>query len=207
MLVIFGCLLVASMLERGKKNSIENPPEKHTCLKILSGVFFVLSLIYLVVGIVSITNIHFPTQMSQNPTTPYGIVKPFGTIPYWGYPTSAQNVALMFMSNSFAGLGFAAYLAFFRRSGTNAWRKLLKVVGIFFMYFFYYSSTDLHYFDMYELFAPTSFIILAVIGLFSRNKANDSIIPAGPDSREKKTESQYMPVDARSLETIETKNH
>ena len=88
MIALFGILFILSMLKKGKKNSIENPPEKHIGLKILSEVFLVLSLFSLAAGILTITNIQFPDQMLEQPITANMIVRSTSAIQYWGYPTS-----------------------------------------------------------------------------------------------------------------------
>ena len=212
MIALFGILFIFSMLKKGKKNSIENPPEKHVGLKVLSGVFLVLSLVSLAAGILTITNIQFPEQMIKQPITPNMIVRSTSATQYWGYPTSTQNMALMHISSVFASLAFAAYFAVFRKSGTNGWQKFLKVVGIVLMYMFFASATDLHYFDMYELFAPIGFLILAFIGILGGNKA--VVAEAANEVQEqhvvleKESDSQYMPTDLSvsdaSESTIET---
>ena len=208
MIALFGILFILSMLKKGKKNSIENPPEKHIGLKILSGVFLVLSLVSLAAGILTITNIQFPEQMLKQPITANMIVRSTSATQYWGYPTSTQNMALMHISSVFASLAFAAYFAVFRKSGTNGWQKFLKVVGIILMYMFFASATDLHYFDIYELFAPIGFLILAFVGLFSGNKpvvaeaANE--VQSQPVVLEKESDSQYMPADAPSTDPTES---
>ena len=205
MIALFGILFIFSMLKKVKKNSVENPPEKHVGLKILSGVFLVLSLVSLAAGILTITNIQFPEQMIKQPITPNMIVRSTSAIQYWGYPTPTQNMALMHISSVFASLAFAAYFAVFRKSGTNGWQKFLKVVCIVLMYMFFASATDLHYFDMYELFAPIGFLILAFIGILGGNKtvvvevANE--VQEQPVVIEKENDSQYMPADESSLDT------
>lgn len=208
LIVIFGILFILSMLNKGKKNSIENPPEKHIGLKILAGVFIVLSLVSLAAGILTITNIQFPTQMAKQPITANMIVRSTSATQFWGYPTSTQNMALMHISSVFASLAFAAYFAVFRKSGTNGWQKFLKVVGIILMYMFFVSATDLHYFDIYELFAPICFIILAFIGLFGGKKAAIEEVateaPAQVLTIETNNGSDYKPADVPSSEVTET---
>ena len=171
-----------------------------------------LSLVSLAAGILTITNIQFPEQMIKQPITPNMIVRSTSATQYWGYPTSTQNMALMHISSVFASLAFAAYFAVFRKSGTNGWQKFLKVVGIVLMYMFFASATDLHYFDMYELFAPIGFLILAFIGILGGNKA--VVAEAANEVQEqhvvleKESDSQYMPTDLSvsdaSESTIET---
>ena len=171
LIAIFGIVFLLSMLNKGKKNSIETPPEKHTGLKILSGVFLLLSLVSLAAGILTITQIQFPTEMLKQPITPHMIFRDPSDIQIWGYPTTTQNMALSHITSVFASLAFAAYFAVFRKSGTNWWQKLLKVLGIVLMWMFYVSATDLHYFDIYELYSPIAFLILAIIGLTGGKKS------------------------------------
>lgn len=208
MIALFGILFILSMLKKGKKNSIENPPEKHIGLKILSGVFLVLSLFSLATGILAITNIQFPDQMLEQPITANMIVRSTSAIQYWGYPTSTQNMTLTDISNVFNTLALAAYLAVFRKSGTNGMQKFLKVVGIVLMFMFFASATNLHYFDMYELFAPIGFLILAFVGLFSGNNAvvaeAANGVQAHPVVLEKESDSKYMPADAPSSDTADS---
>lgn len=168
---IFGILFILSMLKKGKKNSIENPPKKRIGLKILSGIFLVMSLVELVGGISLITNIQFPTQMVQQPITANMILRPSSATLFWGYPTFTQNMALRAISGAFALLAFAAYFAVFRKSKTNWWQKFLKVFCIVLMYVFYVSATDLHYFDVWELFFPICFLVLVFIGFSGGKRA------------------------------------
>lgn len=170
LIAIFGIVFILSMLKKGKKNSIENPPEKHIALKIISGVFLLLSLLSLAAGIMTITQIQFPTEMGKQPITPHSIIRSTSDIQIWGYPTSLQNMALSHITSVFASLAFAAYFAVFRKSGSNWWQKLLKVVGIILMWMFFVSATDLHYFDIFELYAPIGFLILAIFGLSGEKK-------------------------------------
>jgi len=208
LIAIFGILYIFSMLKKGKKNSVENPPEKHIGLKILSGVFLFLSLVSLAAGILAITNIQFPTEMVKQPITGNMIFRSPSATPLWGYPTPAQNRALMHITSVFASLAFAAYFAAFRKSGTNVWQKFLKVVGIVLMYMFFASATDLHYFDIYEQFAPLCFLILAFIGLSGGKKEVveevASEAPAPISTPEKENDGDYMPKDVPSSETNET---
>ena len=207
LIAIFGLLFIFSMLKKGKKNSIENPPEKHIALKIIAGVFLVLSLVSLAAGVLTITNIQFPSVMGKQPITPNSIIRSTSATQFWGYPTSTQNMALMHISSVFASLAFAAYFAVFRKSGTNGWQKFLKVIGIILMYMFFASATDLHYFDMYELFAPICFLILAFIGLFGGKKAvvEETVaeVPAQTVELEKENDTRYMPKDVPSPGTTE----
>ena len=171
LIAIMGVIFLLSMLNKGKKNSIENPPEKHTGLKILSGVFLLLALVSLAAGILALTQVQFPTEMLKQPITPHMIFRSTSDIQLWGYPTATQNLALSYFTSVFASLGFAAYFAVFRKSGSNWWQKLLKVLGIILMWILYVSSTDLHYFDIYELYAPVGFLVLAIIGLTGGKKS------------------------------------
>lgn len=208
LIAVFGVIFILSMFKKGKKNSIENPPEKHTALKVLSGVFLVLALFSLAAGILTITEVQFPTVMGKQPVTPHSIIRSSSATLYWGYPTSTQNMALMHISSVFASLAFAAYFAVFRKSGSNGWKKFLKVVGIVLMYVFFASATDLHYFDMYELFAPISFLILALIGIFGGKKAvvEEFVteVPAQTAEFEKVNDTRNKPLDEPLSDTSNT---
>ena len=117
-------------------------------------------------------------------------------------------MALTDISNVFNTLALAAYLAVFRKSGTNGIQKFLKVVGIVLMFMFFTSATNLHYFDMYELFAPIGFLILAFVGLFGGNNAvvaeAANGVQAHPVVLEKESDSKYMPADAPSSDTADS---
>lgn len=208
LIAIFGVIFILSMLKKGKKNSIENPLEKHIVLKVLSGIFLVLALISLAAGIMTITNIQFPTVMGKQPITSHSIIRSTSATQFWGYPTSTQNMALMHISSVFASLAFAAYFAVFRKSGTNGWQKFLKVLSIILMYLFFASATDLHYFDMYELFAPICFLILAFIGIFGGNKAVEieaaNEVQAQHVVNEKDNDNIYRPAEVPSSDTPKT---
>ena len=88
-------------------------PTIDTGLKILSGVFLLLSLVSLAAGILTITQIQFPTEMLKQPITPHMIFRDPSDIQIWGYPTTTQNMALSHITSVFASLAFAAYFAVF----------------------------------------------------------------------------------------------
>lgn len=198
-IALFGILFIVSMFKRGKNNSIENPPEKHVGFIILSGIFLVLSLVSLTVGILTIVNIQFPTQMVGQPITSNMIVRSTSNKLIWGYPTQTQNIALSNISNVFAFLAFAAYFAVFRKSGTNTWQKIRKLIYIILLYMFFSSATDLHYFDVFELFAPIAFLILASTGILL---SNDTL--PEPVVSEKEKDDKNMLAEALPSDTTET---
>ena len=206
---LFGILFILSMLNKGKKNAIENTPKKNIALKILSVFFLVSSLVSLVVGIIAITDVKFPAQMIDQPITAHMVLRPSYATLIWGYPTYEQNRALMNISSVFASLAIAAYFAVFKKSGTNGWQKFLKVVCIILMYFFYASSADLHYFDVYELYAPIIFLILAFTGLIGGKKAvveeEAKEVPSQVAASETKIDHEHTFADEQSPETTETK--
>ena len=84
----------------------------------------------------------------------------------------------------------------------------MKVVGIVLMYVFFASATDLHYFDMYELFAPISFLILALIGIFGGKKAvvEEFVteVPAQTAEFEKVNDTRNKPLDEPLSDTSNT---
>lgn len=199
LIALFGILFTFSMLKKGKKNSVENPPEKHLALKVIAVIFLVLSLLSLAAGIFTITNVQFPSVMMNER-------------PIWGYPTPTQNMALNFITNAFAFLAFAAYFAVFKKSRTKWWQKLLKLLGTILMWLLFDSATDLHEFNIYELLAPIGFIILAIIGLTAGNRPfdEDIVVDAPTSDEEHKIEdnSRFMPnnnIHTKASEiTIET---
>ena len=205
LIVILGVLFILSMLKKGKKNSIENPPEKHIWLKVLAGVFLVLSLTCLVLGIVAFPLVQFPTVMMKQPLGPNSIIRPSSATQIWGFPTPAQRIVLTDFTSAFVFLAFAAYFAVFRKSGTKWWQKLLKIVGIILMWMFYSSATDLQYFDMYELVAPIGFLILAILGLMERRKVTieepAKEVEAQPEEIKEEDNSRFMPPEVHSTTT------
>lgn len=206
LIVVFGVLFILSMLKKGKKNSIENPSEKHIWLKVLAGLFVALALFSLVTGIQALKVVEFPTEMMKQPLTAHTIFR--SSSPIWGYPTPAQKMALTNITNVFIYLAFAAYFLVFRKSGTKWWQKLLKVIGIIAMWMFFASATELQYFDIYELFAPIGFLILAILGLIERRKetieepAKD--VQAQPEKIQEEDHSRFMPPELRSTTTSDT---
>lgn len=174
-IALFGILFVNVMIKLAKRKSIEEVPQKHIWMKIIAGLFLVSGLLSLVIGIIALTQITFPTTMLEQPITKNMIVRSSDTTQHWGYPTLIQNQVLSFITSFFSCLSIAAYFACFKKSGTRWWQKVLKVIYVILLWLFYVSSTDWHYFDIYEFIATILFCGLAVIPFVLNNKNREGI--------------------------------
>lgn len=161
LIVIFGIFYIYTMMKMATYNSAETTPQKHILLKVIGVICIVLGISNFVIGIICLTEIQYPEQTIDFSDSPYQNVHISDTPIIWGYPTSEQHLALTYITMLFACIALAAYCFLYKKSNTKWWKKLFRFFYGLLMFAFYYSATDLNYFDILELSLPIFFCTMA----------------------------------------------
>ncbi len=162
LIVIFGTCLVSTMISFAKHNSEEEPPKKRIVLKILGVLFLIWAVLSGVLSIVNLVDLTHPTEM-VGPHIHRNMIVRHTSVPLiWGYTTMEQESVISSITNFFMFLSLAAYLFCFRKSPSAWWKKILKVVYVISLFTFFCSSTNFHFFDVWEWIASVSFVVMLV---------------------------------------------
>lgn len=172
LIVIFGIVYIYTMTKMASYNSKESTPQKHTALRIIGSIILLSSVLDIFLGIYLLMQIQYPEQIIDFSYTPYQNVRPSNVFIAWGYPTSQQNLAIMSITNIFSTLALASYCFFYRKSNSKWYEKILKFIYGLFLYLFYCSATDLHYFDASEMVVPGLFCLMAGYASIKANRLN-----------------------------------
>lgn len=175
LVLVFGIVFIFVMLKAAKKSPSEIQG-KHIVAKVFGGIFIALSVVMMVAAIGSIMRIEYPAESIGQPITPHSIIRPYSQSVIWGYPTVAQSKAFAAISGIFDFIGLGLYFFFFQSSDSTKGMKVWKCILFFLMFFFMQSATDLHYFDIYELFAPTlTILFMYLFSHVGKVKSKDSV--------------------------------
>lgn len=173
---LFGVLFIYAMINLAKSNPISDISGKHIVRQIVGSLLLLIGVISGIGSIVYICNITFPAEMLGQPFTANMIVRKVGVVQYWGYPTPEQQMSISLLTSLFVFLAFAGYCFCFRKSHSNWWKRILKVILIILTYMFYVSSTDWHYFDTTEFTATILYIVcIGVIFKISQEKIKKEV--------------------------------
>lgn len=176
--IVLGIFYVLAFMNMAKRNSIETVPQKHTKLKVLGAFFALTGILIGILSVYLITQVHYPEEaIGPNDFSSHEIIRPSDKTMYWGYPTTTQNQSISFVSNVFLCFGLAAYFFLFKSSNTNWWKKVFKILFFILFSMFYFSATNLHYFDIYELINPGMFAIMAFFVLRNKQEGKVKEIP------------------------------
>ena len=160
-IVIFGTILVSTMMSFAKHNSVEELPQRRIVLKVLGGLFLILAVLNGVSSILNLMNLTHPDEM-VGPYIHRNMIVRHTSVPLiWGYATIEQERVFTDVNNFFMFLSLAAYLFCFRKSPSAWWKKLLKVFYVILLFTFFCSSTNFHFFDRYE-WAGVAFVVMLV---------------------------------------------
>lgn len=174
--ILFGVCFIYVMMKSARKNPADEQG-KHIVAKVFGSLCFVLSILLVFSLVRDFTRLEFPESSLSQPLTSHSIIRNSSQVLYWGYPTSIQNKIFMDVLGIFQLVGFGLYFVMFRSSDSSTGMKILKVILCVLLYFFMSSSTDLHYFDIYELFAPILTIVLLVLFVrVGKGKPKDIIV-------------------------------
>lgn len=165
--IIVGIAFSSVMARMAVRNS---SPSTRTKLgfKIIGGVFILLGIVS---GFIALF-----TPVEHSSTTLAAmtrIVRPSTSHLYWGYPTPSQNVILSNLMNLFIMFAYGIYFWRFRKSSVVWWKKMLKVLSMIVMTLLMFSSTNLHYFDWWELLPNILLIVIIYCNFkFTVNTSN-----------------------------------
>ena len=161
-IVIFGTILVSTMISFAKHNSVEEMPKKRIGLKFLGALFLALAVLIGTLSIIVLVNLTYPTEM-VGPYIHRNMIVRHTSVPLiWGYTTTEQESVISAINCFFMFLSLAAYLFCFRKSPSAWWKKLLKVFYVILLFTFFCSSTNFHFFDIYEWSAGVAFVVMLV---------------------------------------------
>jgi len=176
---LFGVLFIYAMINLAKSNPISDTKGKHIVRKIVGSFLLLIGVISGIGSIIYICNITFPAEMLGQPFTANMIVRKVGVVQHWGYPTPEQQISISLLTSLFVFLAFAGYCFCFRKSHSNWWKRILKVILIILTYMFYVSSTDWHYFDTPEFAATILYAVcIGVIFKISKEKKENEVTNA-----------------------------
>lgn len=164
LIILFGLCFIYVMVKSAKKNP-KDEQGRHIVAKVFGGLFFVLSILLVISLVKDWMRLEFPETSLPQPLTPHSIIRKSTQVLYWGYPTSIQNKIFLDAMGILQLIGFGLYCVMFRSSNSSTGMKICKVILCVLLYFFMSSATDLHYFDIYELYAPILSIVLMIIFL------------------------------------------
>lgn len=162
LIVILGTCLVSTMISFAKHNSVEEMPKKRIGLKFLGALFLALAVLIGTLSIIVLVNLTYPTEMI-GPYIHRNMIVRHTSVPLiWGYTTTEQESVISAINCFFMFLSLAAYLFCFRKSPSACWKKLLKVFYVILLFTFFCSSTNFHFFDIYEWSAGVAFVVMLV---------------------------------------------
>lgn len=143
-----------------------------TALRVLGWVFVAFGAIAGVAGIIILSSVEHSSKTIEVIT---GVVRPSSATLYWGFPNAAQNMALSNFMNLFVMTGYGLYFLKFKPSQGTWWQKMLKVLSLIIILFLIYSSTNLHYFDWWEMWPNILLIVIIFCNLKFGGKQSDII--------------------------------
>lgn len=174
-IVVFGVIYIYAMMKMASYKSVETTPQKHIVLKIIGSINVVLGITCLIMGMFWLMQVQYPEQTIDFSYNVNQIVRTSDKYVVWGFPTSEQNHAIMSITNIFSSIALAAYCFLYKRSDRKWWRKILRFFYGLFMYVFYCSATNFHYFDATEMVAPGLFCLMAGHTLIKAKRWNEQM--------------------------------
>lgn len=169
--VIVGIIFIVVMAKLAIRNS-PSTTKTPLALKILGGAFVTLAIFSGASAIVGWSALEHSNTTQEIIT---GIFRPTTSVLYWGYPTTSQYVVLSNFMNLFVIAGYGIYFLKFRSSQVSWWQKMLKVISLIIIMFLMYSSTNLHYFDWWEMWPNILLIIIIYCNFKFAGKHPDAI--------------------------------
>lgn len=164
LIAILGVLFIFTMARYGKRNSIEETPQKHIVLRIIGCIFFILALTSAIMGLWQLGNVAFPLENIEPPIHRNMIVRSSYTNLIWGYPTKIQTYIIAEITNFFAFSAIGAYFMCFKKSKSQWWKKILKFIYFTILFFLFHSATEFHYFDLPEIIPTALCVIMLLCG-------------------------------------------
>lgn len=169
--IIVGIIFIVVMTKLSIRNS--SPRTKTPlALKILGGTFIALAVFSGASAIIGWSVLEHSTTTQEIIT---GIVRPSSATLYWGYPTTSQNLVLSNFMSLFVIAGYGIYFLKFKSSPISWWKKTIKALSLIIILFLIYSSTNLHYFDWWELWPNILLIIIILCNFKFAGKVLDEI--------------------------------
>lgn len=169
--IAIGIAFLIVMAKMAIRNSVPTT-KTPTALKVLGWVFVAFGAIAGVVGIISLFSLEHSSETMEVIT---GIVRPSSATLYWGFPNTGQNMSLSNFMNLFVMMGYGIYFLKFKPSKVAWWQKMLKVISLIVIMFLIYSSTNLHYFDWWELWPNILLIVIIYCNFKFVGKQSDTI--------------------------------
>ena len=173
LIIAFGIAYIYTMMRMASCNSVETTPQKHIVLKIIGSINVLLGITCLIMGLFWLIQVEYPERTIDFSYSANQIVRTSDRFVVWGYPTSEQNHAIMSITNIFSSIALAAYCFLYKKSDRKWWKKILRFFYGLFMYMFYCSATNFHYFDVTEIVAPGLFCLMAGHTLIKAKKWNE----------------------------------
>lgn len=169
--IAIGIAFLIVMAKMAIRNSVPTT-KTPTALKVLGWVFVAFGAIAGVVGLISLFSLEHSSETMEVIT---GIVRPSSATLYWGFPNTGQNMSLSNFMNLFVMMGYGIYFLKFKPSKVAWWQKMLKVISLIVIMFLIYSSTNLHYFDWWELWPNILLIVIIYCNFKFAGKQSDTI--------------------------------
>lgn len=169
--VILGVIFSYSLYRMAVHKNREVAPKKHIAIKIVGGIMALLCCLEIVSFVIFLRQIDFPISMNEPFIGPNTIVRSADKLLIWGQATYIQNMALTQSVGIFTSLGLAAYCFMFKSSCSKWYSKLGKFFLGAVLYALYASSTDFHYFDLWELVPSGLFLIISIYIILRKDKA------------------------------------
>ena len=166
-----GIIFIVVMTKLATRNSLSTTKAPFV-LKILGGILVTLAILSGASAIVGWSILEHSNTTQEIIT---GIVRPRSSVLYWGYPTTSQNMVLSNFMSLFVISGYGIYFLKFRSSPVSWWKKTLKVISLILIMFLMYSSTNLHYFDWWELWPNILLIVIIYCNFKFAGKQSDTI--------------------------------
>lgn len=201
LLIAVGIVYVYAYTKMAKRASKELVPERHRIIRVIGGIFAVLSVFFAVLSIFYFTKITFPEHSIEPSISSNSIIRPDDRIMFWGYPTPVQHQCISMFLAVFEFLALSAYCFMFKSSHSKWYTKIGKIVFCILFYIFYVSATDFHYFDLYEWFVPALFGLMAIIACRNKKEKVEDNSEADNTNNEKpeasspsnEDDSRFMP--------------
>lgn len=172
-IVVFGVVYIYAMMKMASYKSVETTPQKHIVLKIIGSINLIVGITCLIMGMFWLLQVQYPERTIDFSYSVNQIVRTSDKYVVWGYPTSEQNHAIMSITNVFSSIALATYCFLYKKSDRKWWKKILRFFYGLFMYAFYCSATNFHYFDVTEMVAPGLFCLMAGHTLVKAKKWNE----------------------------------
>lgn len=169
--IAIGIAFLIVMPKMAIRNSVPTT-KTPTALRVLGWVFVAFGAIAGVAGIIILSSVEHSSTTIEVIT---GVVRPSSATLYWGFPNAAQNMALSNFMNLFVMTGYGLYFLKFKPSQVTWWKKMLKVLSLIIILFLIYSSTNLHYFDWWEMWPNILLIVIIFCNLKFGGKQSDII--------------------------------